>query len=202
MIHPMEFQFPNEEMKKNEVFRPVTTKAVKDIKPQYYISNHGRFYSTASDRLMKPTVAASKRRTGGYYVNTVQTTHGPETVLNHRVEMIEFKYEPGCEELTVDHINTDKKYDYIDNLEWVTREENTKRAAKNGLLLTGEDAPWTTLKDEQVHQICQLRVDGKSLSYIAKAVGCKLNRVFDVVHGITRRNISSQYNLDYSVTKR
>ena len=194
----MEFQFPNTEAKEDEYFLPVTSRSVKGIKPQYYISNYGHFYSTYSDRLMKPTVAASKRRTGGYYVNTVQTTHGPETVLNHRVEMMEFNYQPGCEELTVDHINTKKRDDYIDNLEWVTVGENTRRAAKNGLLLTGEDAPWTTLKDEQVHQICQLRLEGLSYSKIADKVGCKINRVFDVLHGITRKNISSQYNLDYS----
>lgn len=201
IIHPMEYQFPYEKTYNDEYFRIVTEMSVPDIKPQYYISNYGRFYSEFSNRLMKPTVAASKRRTGGYYVNTIQTTHGPETVLNHRVEMIEFRYEPDCEKLTVDHINTNKRDDFIDNLEWVTVSENSKRAAKNGLLLTGEDAPWTTLKDEQVHKICQLRLEGISLTKIANEVGCKLNRVFDVVHGITRRNISSQYNLDYSVSK-
>lgn len=198
MQHPMEFQFNDPETKKDEYFLPVTDRSVRDIKPQYYISNYGRFYSTYSDRLLKPTVAASQRRTGGYYVNTVQTTHGPETVLNHRVEMMEFNYQPGCEELTVDHVNVQKRDDYIDNLEWVTREENSKRAAKNGLFLTGEDAPWTTLKDEQVHQICRLRLEGLSYNSIAKTVGCKINRVFDVLHGITRTNISSQYNINYS----
>ena len=71
MYHPMEFQFPNTEAKEDEYFLPVTSRSVKGIKPQYYISNYGHFYSTYSDRLMKPTVAASKRRTGGYYVNTV-----------------------------------------------------------------------------------------------------------------------------------
>ena len=201
IIHPMEFQFPEEETYLDEYFRPVTKMSVKDIKPQYYISNYGRFYSNASSRLMKPTEMTTTRRTGGYYVNTLQTTHGPETVLNHRAEMIEFKYQPGCENLTVDHVNTDKRNDKLDNLEWVTVSENTKRAARNGLLLTGEDAPWTTLKDEQVHQICKLRKEGYSYSKISKEVGCKINRIFDVLHGITRTNISSQYNIDYATGK-
>ena len=195
--HPIEYKVDG--CKEDEYFRPVTTDSVSEVKPQYFISNYGNFYSLYSDSMMKPTIAYSKRRSGGYYVNTVQTQHGPETVLNHRVEMIEFNYQPGCEELIIDHINTNKRDNYIDNLEWVTIAENTRRASKNGLLLTGEDAPWTTLSDNQVHQICQLYEMHKySQSQIAKIVGCKPNRVFDIIHGITRTNITSQYKLPYN----
>lgn len=199
IINPMEFQVDG--CKEDEYFRMVTNDSVFEIKPQYMISNYGNFYSLYSDRIMKPTIAYSTRRSGGYLVNTVQTKHGPETVLNHRVEMMEFNYQPNCEELTIDHINTNKRDNKLSNLEWVTVAENSHRAAKNGLLLTGEDAPWTTLSDDQVHMICQLYEENKyTQKQIAELVGCKPNRVFDVLHGITRRNISINYKIPFTTS--
>lgn len=64
-----------------------------------------------------------------------------------------------------------------------------------GLLLTGENAPWAKVTDEQVHQICSLYIDGYRMTDIVSITNCKMNKVFDILHGITRRNISSQYGI-------
>lgn len=198
IIHPFYYFILNEEMRlENELFLPVTENSVKGIKPQYFISNHGRFYSDFSKRLMHSSESnSSNRRTGGYLVTTLQTYYGPVTVQNHRVEMMEFKYEPGCEELTIDHIDTKKMNNYISNLEWVSISENTKRAAANGLLLTGEECSWTKVTDNQIREICELYISGKGISEIARIIGCGIDSVFCAVHGQNRTDITSQYDIE------
>ena len=196
-IHPMEFYLSNDNAFEKEAFVPVTDISVKGIKPQYFISNYGRFYSSFSKRLMHSTESnSSNRRTGGYLVTTLQTYYGPVTVQNHRVEMMEFKYEPGCEELTIDHIDTIKMNNYISNLEWVTLSENNHRAAINGLLLTGEECSWTKVSDNQIRQICELYIQGKGISEITRLIGCGMDSVFTAVHGQNRTDITSQYDIE------
>lgn len=46
----------------------------------------------------------------------------------HRLVMLTFKPIPNAEELTVDHLNHNKRDNSLSNLEWVTREENWARA--------------------------------------------------------------------------
>ena len=53
--------------------------------------------------------------------------------LIHRLVLLTFKPVPNAEELTVDHLNHNKRNNTIDNLEWVTRKENLQRA-KNDYL--------------------------------------------------------------------
>ena len=51
--------------------------------------------------------------------------------LAHRIVMLTWKPIPNAEELTVDHLNHNKRDNSVDNLEWVTKEENWKRAAED-----------------------------------------------------------------------
>lgn len=60
----------------------------------------------------------------GYVV--VNTPYGIKQA--HRLVMLTFKPIPNAEELTVDHLNHNKRDNSLSNLEWVTREENWARA--------------------------------------------------------------------------
>ena len=51
----------------------------------------------------------------------------------HRLVMLTWKPIPDAENLTVDHINHNKRDNSLNNLEWVTKEENLNRA-KNDLI--------------------------------------------------------------------
>ena len=51
----------------------------------------------------------------------------------HRLVMLTWKPIPDAENLTVDHLNHNKRDNSVNNLEWVTREENLNRA-KNDLI--------------------------------------------------------------------
>lgn len=176
----------------DEKFLVVTNDVVPGIRPYYLVSDFGNVYSANTNRLMTKTLS-----TDGYNVCTVRTIYNTGvTVYIHRIEMLTFKYEPGCEDLSIDHIDCNKTNNHISNLEWVTLGENTRRASANGLLLTGEDAPWTKVTDAMVHEICKMYVSGYGISEISRSIGCGLDSVFRVVHGIGRRNISSLYDIE------
>jgi hypothetical protein len=49
-------------------------------------------------------------------------------VLLHRVVMLTWKPTPEAEKLTVDHLDHNKRNNALSNLEWVTKEENQRRA--------------------------------------------------------------------------
>ena len=64
---------------------------------------------------------------GGYLL--VKTPYGIK--LAHRLVMMTWVPIPNAEDLTVDHLNHNKRDNSIYNLEWVTRIENLERAKKD-----------------------------------------------------------------------
>ena len=65
----------------------------------------------------------------GYCV--VQTESGKK--LAHRLVLLTFRPIPNAEDLTVDHLNHNKRDNSLNNLEWVTRETNLERAKRDRL---------------------------------------------------------------------
>ena len=52
-------------------------------------------------------------------------------LLLHRVVMLTWKPTPEAEQLTVDHLDHNKRNNALSNLEWVTKEENKQRAQRD-----------------------------------------------------------------------
>lgn len=55
----------------------------------------------------------------------------PKYMFLHRLVMLTWKPTPEAEILTVDHLNHNKRDNTLDNLEWVTSEENQIRATRD-----------------------------------------------------------------------
>lgn len=187
---PIEFIMNSND--KSEIFLYITDFTIPNIRPYYLISNKGNIFSLYSNRMLNPTISYD-----GYKICTVRNIYNKGiTIYIHRVVMMTFNYQLGCENLAIDHIDCNKLNNNIENLEWVTLAENTRRAALNGLLLTGENAPWTKVTNDQVHKICQLYISNIGISDISKIINCGIDSVFRIVHGISRRDISSLYDIE------
>lgn len=86
-----------------------------------YVSNLGNFKNEHKQLL------PVKINQNGYCL--IKTECGLK--LAHRIVMLTWKPIPNAEELTVDHLNHNKRDNNLENLEWVTQTENLKRAKKD-----------------------------------------------------------------------
>jgi hypothetical protein len=59
----------------------------------------------------------------------------------HRVVMLTWRPTANAENLTVDHLDHNKRNNALENLEWVTQEENTRRAKADLISVKVEGAP-------------------------------------------------------------
>ena len=176
-----------------ELWTKIDERCLKNVRPWYYVSTFGRVYSSRSGRILNPTIAPV-----GYYVVTLRTTTNKGiTCFVHRLVMMSFCYIPGCEELQVNHLNCNTLDNYICNLEWVTIAENVHHALQNGLLLTGERAPWTKISTEQVERICELYLSGHDVSDIHNMTGYSLGSLYDILQGRTRKEETQKYNIKF-----
>ena len=100
------FNFKIEKWKWNEEYR-------------VYVSSLGHFKDEYKRNI--PVKISSKT---GYC--TIMTTCGYKVA--HRLVLLTFRPIPNAEDLTVDHLNHNKRDNSLDNLEWVSRGENQERA--------------------------------------------------------------------------
>lgn len=95
-----------------------------------YVSNMGHF----KDEYKKDI--AIKIDNGGYC--RIHTHLGYKSA--HRIAMLTWKPIPDAENLTVDHLDHNKRNNAISNLEWVTDMENRARASRDQL--KGKESEW------------------------------------------------------------
>ena len=95
-----------------------------------YVSNMGRF----KDEYKKPLSALIDKRTG--YCK-IKTNCGLKAA--HRLVMLTWCPIPNAEDLTVDHLDHNKRNNTLSNLEWVTEIENKARAKADLVSETDEE---------------------------------------------------------------
>lgn len=97
----------------------------------------------------------------------------------HRLLMIHFKPCEGMENLVVNHIDGDKSNNLLDNLEWVSVQENTAHAAKLGLLprMSGEKNGQAKLTRKEVEEIRNSSLTGVALSKIYGISRAQISRI-------------------------
>ena len=86
-----------------------------------YVSNLGHF----KDRYKR--LLPVKINLGGYLV--IKTEKG--YISAHRLVMYTWRPIPNAENMTVDHLNHNKRDNSLKNLEWVDRSENQRRASED-----------------------------------------------------------------------
>ncbi len=106
----------------------------------YAICKNGDIFNTRNGHKCKP-----QKNSKGY----LRVSIGGKRFFVHK--LVANKYIPNPENKTqVNHIDGNKENNCVENLEWVTNQENRQHAIKNGLQISGEKCSWTKLKEEDV----------------------------------------------------
>ena len=85
-----------------------------------YVSNMGNFKDEH-----KKNIPIKIHSRSGYA--KIKTAYGLKSA--HRLVLLTWKPIPNAEDLTVDHLDHNKRNNRLSNLEWVTQKENSSRAA-------------------------------------------------------------------------
>lgn len=104
-----------------------------------YVSTLGNFKDRYKRRL------PIKIDQGGYCRVKTEVPKAPWK-LTHRLVLLTWKPIPDAENLTVDHLNHNKRDNSLYNLEWVTQKENLRRAKEDSYI----DETTIVIKDKKV----------------------------------------------------
>lgn len=109
-------------MNPNEIWKLVQEEGKLKVKGKYYISNKGNFYSTFSNKVLKP----QKCHKGYLYVEI-----GRRKYKVHR--LVAKYFIPNPNNLPqVNHIDCNKENNCVENLEWCTNHYNYEYSLKMG----------------------------------------------------------------------
>ncbi|MFA7142910.1 MAG: HNH endonuclease signature motif containing protein [Candidatus Dojkabacteria bacterium] len=87
----------------------------------YFVTDHGRIFSMFSGRFLKQTTNSE-----GYKIITLRENCRQKTFKVHRIVLSAF--DEYHENLYVNHIDGDRTNNNLDNLEWVTQQQNMQKA--------------------------------------------------------------------------
>lgn len=104
----------------------------------------------------------------------------------------------------IDHINNNKKDNRISNLQMLTHEENSTKAAKDGLYLCGEDSPASKISNEARYEISWVyHHSDYTQRQLAEIYGISKSRVGQIVNSIGWTLIGEPEEVevkDYNIT--
>lgn len=175
-------------------------KDVEGFEGYYQISSMGRVrsldrqitciaFGKVQVRMQRGRVLKGSVCSSGYPIVHLYQDCERVNVMVHRIVAKHFLDKVDGKDF-VNHKDGNKLNNFAENLEWVTKSENTLHAIDNGLLKkSGEDCNLSKLTETQVKEILALRKFGKKL-YFAKDIA-------------PRYNISEKYvqELDYNPDK-
>jgi len=152
-------------------------KEIKGYEGLYEVSNYGRV-KNANGLILKP---GDNGR--GYMFVNLKHTGLSKSFYVHRLVCIHFLENPNNKP-DVNHKDCNKSNNHVDNLEWVTKEENMRHASNNGLLYTseyqkmrtsianrGESQKNSKLTEDDVLEIRRLHSEGLTHKQIAMEIG-------------------------------
>ena len=169
-----------------------------ELNKNYKVSSFGRIYSEVTKSYIKPY-----QHKGTGYLSIGLHENGSSITKNiHRLVAEAFIPNPENKP-QVNHINGIKTDNRVENLEWVTREENVQHAMKTGLLNNfGENNPNNRYSEMQIKNVCKLLED-RSLNYnmISALTGVSVGTIGAIVRDNIWENISKSYDIPKSLIR-
>jgi hypothetical protein len=156
--------------------------------PGYFVSDLGEVESRGfykHNKRLKPLLGNH-----GYYGVGLSVPGRPARVyLIHRLVAQAFLPNPGGKK-QVNHLSGDRSDNRLENLEWVTPQENADHAKSRGFLRVGEAAHGSVLKSWDAWRVPQWVDGGLSDTEIAKILGVRRETIGQVRRGSTWSHIT------------
>ncbi len=151
--------------------------------PNYEVSSHGRVRRITNGSWTYPGKILAKRRSQRGYVRYALSTDGERREVQAHRLVAEAFLRPRPDGTEVNHKNGIPDDNRVENLEWVSHQENLKHAVRLGLFhphgMKGEDHPRAKLNEVEVKEIRHLLREGTQTQ--EKIAG---------LYGVTQSNIS------------
>jgi hypothetical protein len=167
---------------------------IKDYEGLYQVSNLGRVRSVPrilqNGMRKKGMIINPHIRSNYVYIGLYdRVSKKNKSQIVHRIVAQTFITNPLNKE-QVNHINGIKTDNRVENLEWVTQQENMRHAFKTGLINnSGESSGRAKLTNKQVFAIRKMASNGIKQCEIAIKFGVHTNTICGIVHRIIWKHI-------------
>lgn len=152
----------------------------------YKVFKDGRVFNNKTGNIIN-----QRPNKDGYASFTAGAKQNRTRVKTHRVVAELFVDNPNNYD-EVDHLDCNRMNPAASNLEWVTHEENIKRAYARGShvgRITGEKNPKACLTEEAVRNMREEYEAGAYVSDIAKKYGCAWSTADNAIKGKTWKHV-------------
>lgn len=148
---------------------------------EVYISNKGR--------LKRNGLIAKWNTNGGGYWTVNYKKIGGGSALRYVHRLVAFHFLDNPDNLKyVNHKDSDKNNNCVENLEWVTAKQNTQHGIKNGAI-NKKGRPWTKHSDETIREMYLKHLSGMSLSQIERDFGVSRTTLASIISGKVRKGV-------------
>lgn len=152
----------------------------------YFIDEQGNLFNSKGHQMKWYT------NKDGYKCATVIREDTGERATLRRCRAIALCFIPNPENKPqVNHINSIRDDDRIENLEWVTASENKRHGVENNPEIHKGQAE---IGYEEAHKICALIQDGLRSIDISELTGVSKDTIDHISKGKTWREVSREYN--------
>lgn len=152
---------------------------------EYCVTAEGAIYSLKSKKFLN-----LQYNDNGYVVVTLRVDGKTKTVRVHRLVALMYLKNTFFEGAHVNHKDGDKTNNCVENLEWVTREQNMRHAYDNDLVISKTKK----ISDDIIHTVCQALEQGARVVDVSKMFSLDRELVDRIYRGSTFKHISYEYD--------
>lgn len=164
----------------------------------YSVSMCGKVKSNRRNRLLSIIT-----RRDGYKELGIRADKKKYIMLVHRLVAMTYIPNPDNKPC-VNHLDSDRGNNSVENLEWCTYKENLEHASGKGRLVgkKGETSSSAVMSNETCHLICKEIEKGVKLKAISDKYGINIKTISNIKNGKRWLEISSQYTFKVERSRR